>query len=334
MSSSKQWYVRIFDYPRLQTFIIANIVLVWFLSFYFRKNKLHYLLLVLLLVVIYIQGYKAMPYTVFGKKQVLTATDSSGNTISLLISNVLQKNKAYQKLLDKVEGYQPDLLVTTETDSTWQEALKVIEGSYPYQVPVPLNNTYGMHLYSKLPLKDPSVQFLVEQEIPSIKAKVQLRSGDWISIYIVHPRPPVPNETDDSKERDAEIVLVGRDARKQQGGVIVAGDFNDVAWSETTSLFQEVSGLLDPRRGRNFYNTYHAKFPLFRWPLDHIFHSTHFKLVTLERVGPINSDHFPMYVKLSYDVKAVQEQPKVKKQADTDANAQKTIQKGLNDKDD
>ncbi len=36
---------------------------------------------------------------------------------------------------------------------SWQEQLAVIEKDYPYRVPVPLDNLYGMHLYSRLPLE-------------------------------------------------------------------------------------------------------------------------------------------------------------------------------------
>jgi len=93
--------------------------------------------------------------------------------------------------------------------------------------------------------------------------------------------------------------------------VIVAGDLNDVAWSYTTLLFTKISGLLDPRVGRGFFNTFHAGHRLMRFPLDHIFCSTDFTLVEIQRMPNCGSDHFPMYIKLQYEPRAaaVQEEP-------------------------
>jgi len=36
--------------------------------------------------------------------------------------------------------------------------------------------------------------------------------------------------------------------------------------------------FFDPRIGREVCNTFHAEHPFFRYPLDHAFHSEHFKL--------------------------------------------------------
>ena len=75
---------------------------------------------------------------------------------------------------------------------------------------------------------------------------------------------------------------------------IVLGDLNDVAWSRTTSLFQKTSKLLDPRRGRGMYNTFHASLPFLRWPLDHFFGSSQFRLVDLRVERSVRADHFPI----------------------------------------
>lgn len=174
-------------------------------------------------------------------------------------------------MVNTIKSYQPDIVITTESNQVWQAGLSGVEKDYPHFVAIPQDNKYGRHLYSKLPLAKTTVRIWLTADIPPVKTIVQLGLGDWIHLFVVHPRPPLPGEDDNSRERDAEIIMVGREASKETGGVMVAGDFNDVAWSATTVLFQEVNGFLDPRRGRGFFNTFHAKIPVFRWPLDHIF---------------------------------------------------------------
>jgi len=166
-------------------------------------------------------------------------------------------------------------------------------------------------LFSRLPLVEPRVEFLVQDDIPSVHTAFDLPGGERVYLHGIHPRPPEPIRDQDSTPRDAELVLVGRaiaDAGSRP--TVVAGDLNDVAWSPTTELFLRLSGLLDPRMGRGFYNSFNAKNPLFRYPLDHVFHSNHFRLVELRRLPAVGSDHFPMLVELSYEPDTAQpEQP-------------------------
>ena len=52
---------------------------------------------------------------------------------------------------------------------------------------------------------------MVEDDIPSIHTNIRLPSGDIIRLYGIHPRPPIPTESKDSTERDAELVMVGKE---------------------------------------------------------------------------------------------------------------------------
>ncbi|WP_224996609.1 endonuclease/exonuclease/phosphatase family protein [Cesiribacter sp. SM1] len=334
---SSRWWVRMWDYPRLQAFFLALLAMLMFFIFYYHRRKRGKLLMLLLAGVVVYQAVKAFPYTPFAPKQVLETEGDPQDTsfLSLLVVNVLQYNKNHLALLKLIEEKAPDIVLTLESDSAWQKALDRSSTAYPHAVRIPLDNTYGMHLYSRLPLKETEVLYLLEPDIPSIQTRVQLPSGEWIQLYAVHPRPPVPGESGDSRERDAEIVMIGKMAKEKSetGGVVVAGDFNDVAWSPTTDLFQEISGLLDPRIGRGFYNTFHAQYPLFRWPLDHVFHSHHFKLSSMERLPDIGSDHFPIMIRLSYEPEEKAEQEQPLPDEDTREKADKLIEKGVNDKD-
>ncbi|NJW52488.1 endonuclease/exonuclease/phosphatase family protein [Salinimicrobium oceani] len=298
-----QWWVRGFDFPRLQISALILFVIIYTVSVFEFNATWEYVLVLFLILSFVYQGIKIFPYTIFSPKQVQKFRGKDpANQISVLVSNVLTTNNKYKKLIKLINKENPDLVLTLESDSEWEKALEVIEEEYPNTVKIPLKNLYGMHLYSKLGLVDIDIKYLISDEIPSIHGKVVLRSGKKINIHCLHPKPPSPSEDDTSTNRDAELLLVGKEINGRKA-TLVFGDLNDVAWSRTTKLFMSLSGLLDPRIGRGFYNTFHAQYPIFRWPLDHVFHSSDFLLKKLKRLRKMGSDHFPIFIKLVYDPK-------------------------------
>ena len=148
-----------------------------------------------------------------------------------------------------------------------------------------------------LELLEPEIRFLESPEVPSFRTRVRLRNGESCLLYAVHPEPPLPHA--DTLKRDSELILIARDVKRDTVPGVVTGDLNDVAWSRTTARFQRLSGYLDPRVGRGLYSSFDARFPLARWPLDHLFHHPRFRLVRLERLPYVGSDHFPMLFSLA-----------------------------------
>lgn len=299
------WWVRGFDFPRLQiSFLLVIEIIAMVLMFSFNDTW-QIILLLLLVFSLFYQLFRIYPYTPLAKKTVESFSgDDPKNHISILVSNVLTTNTRYDKLIDRVKTMNPDLLLTLETDKKWETELEILEADYKFSVKIPMDNLYGMHLYSKLELKNINVKYLIDDEIPSIHGHAILPNGHQVKIHCLHPKPPSPTEDLTSTNRDAELLFVGRDVKKDKETVLVLGDLNDVAWSRTTRLFQKISGLMDPRLGRGFYNTFHTGYFIFRWPLDHVFHTNDFTLVDIARLESIDSDHFPMYIKLNHEPRA------------------------------
>ena len=311
------WVFRVFEYPRAQKLILNIAVLALFLPLAHWDDTHATIFTGLLVLNALYLFYQVFPYTVLSKHQMKgQKTPLSDRHFKLLVCNVYQDNRNVDGCLALIRGHKPDIILFVETDLWWKEHLDIGKNEYPYRVLKPLDNTYGMMLYSRFELVDPLIKYLVKENIPSIHTRVRLLSGDEFFLYCVHPQPPVPNENPRSTERDAELLTVAREARERRLPVIVAGDLNDVAWSYTTELFMKISGLLDPRRGRGFFNTFHARYWFLRWPLDHIFCSSHFQLVDLKRLPPMGSDHFPILLEVVLDFSRSEENREEELEAD------------------
>ncbi len=174
-----EWWIRGADFPRLQILVLGFIAFVLFLVVEHPWTVLNQLIFVALIAALAYQLKMVLPYTFIWKKQVKQVKQDQldpQRQISLIVSNVLTTNTQYHRLIEQIQTHQPDLVLTLETDQTWQNELSVIEADYPYRVPVPLDNLYGMHLYSKLELRNTQVKFILSDEIPSIHTTVILGS--------------------------------------------------------------------------------------------------------------------------------------------------------------
>lgn len=301
LSSHPHWSVRGLDFPRLQFGLLAIALLPVQLIFLDSTAPLTMALIVLTSACLCWQAWWIFPYSSLWPQEMKSAKSfADDSALCILTANVLTSNRDATRLVHLVRNHGPDVLVTLESDQWWEDQLAELEDEMPHTIKCPLDNLYGMHVYSRLPLTDTETVFLVEDDVPSMHARIRLPCGDQIRMHFLHPAPPSPTENPESAERDAELVIVARSVAEEPGPVIVTGDLNDVAWSSTTRLFRKISGLLDPRVGRGMFNTFHAGFPFLRWPLDHLFASEHFKLISIVRLPSIGSDHFPLLTRLAY----------------------------------
>jgi len=238
-----------------------------------------------------------IPYTIAYKKNRTKNISKHSKTISILSVNVYQYNERHEELIKLVREIKPDILLTIESNQAWEDAMIEIEEEYPNFKKVALENTYGIHFYTKLYVNYMKVNYFIADDLPSIEASLVIENGNSFTFFGIHPPPPSPTEEDNSRERDGELLSIGKKVKETKGPVIVVGDFNNVAWAKSSILFRKTSELIDPRIGRGFIATYHAKYRLHRFPIDLFFHSTDIFMEDFKTLRNIGSDHLPLFCK-------------------------------------
>ncbi|TVZ50982.1 endonuclease/exonuclease/phosphatase family protein [Dokdonia sp. Hel_I_53] len=298
---SSHWCVRFFDFVRIQTAFIQILLLIAGFIFWSSFQDIHYILLGLLAAVLSYQLWLIQPYTPFYHRRKPQATFHE-DKLTLITANVLQTNHNYDKFISIVKKNSPDIFITMESDQKWEKAISKAFPEYKHTVKVPLDNFYGMHMYSKVPFQTADVKYLVEQDIPSIHCELKFAHQQF-NLIAIHPAPPSPTENETSKERDAELMIVGKICRESKDATVVCGDLNDVVWSKTSRLFTKITGYHDPRVGRGLYPSFHANYWLLRFPLDHLFYSKDLHVTKMNRLETFGSDHFAMYYEIAFPLK-------------------------------
>lgn len=356
---SGQWWVRLWDFPRLQLTgaLVVPILLLGLHAWLKRPRKEHAAWTAVIVVIAGWHLYHILPFTTVWSTEVPTADVQPGGnqaTLKVLTANVTYTNDHYDEILAMVRREDPDLLLLIEVDDTLAEGLAPLDDDYAYRVGEVRDKGHGIVLWSRIPLLEQEVKHLVSERRPSIFATLDVPGAGPVRFIGAHPVPPGLNESNnsndkgeeqngeeqngeeqneverrDSRERDAELMLIARHVQQDPDNRwIVTGDFNDVGWSATTRLFADLSDLKDPRRGRRLLSTYHAEYPLWRYPIDHLFVSDGFHLIDLDRVEVVGSDHFGIFTTLAVGRK---DQSRPEASAEEEEEAQEMVEEGAED---
>lgn len=268
MINDQHWIFRASDFGRIQIFEIQLILILFALIFIQDKTNVFWFFEGMLGLVALHNVWILFPYTPFYRIEKSDIVDQHSADVTILSVNVYQYNEEYNRFISLAEEIHPDIILTMESNQDWDDALSVLEKDYPHFKKIPLENCYGMHLFTRLEVQDIKAHFFVTDDLPSIEAKLSTEDGFHFTFFGVHPPPPSPTEEETSRERDGDLMSIARRIKNIDEPVIAVGDFNNVAWARASKLFRKTSGLIDPRKGHGFVPTFHVDYPVFRFPID------------------------------------------------------------------
>ena len=301
-----KWYVRWWDFPRLQIAVLLLLLIVIVLGFALKSGLQKETLIWLLLMTTGLvwQSSHIVRFSRLWTPEVASTPDGQTG-VRVLVSNLDYENQNPETVPAELEADNADILLLLEYDEEWQRLLSKIQDHYPYRHEEVRGEGLGIAIWSKLPFDSAETRHLISNRRASVWAQLDFGSGTHVNFVGVHPTPPglldsTGDTRRDSRVRDAELILIAKEiAERNDEAWIVAGDFNDVAWSHTTRLFKRISGMKDPRIGRSFMGTYIAQIPVCRCPIDHVFLSEGFSIANLDRKRITGSDHFAIQATVS-----------------------------------
>lgn len=331
---STHWIFRVADFAKIQITYFSFFAFA--AGFLFPKDEWWWYSQGILFAIIIFHGITLIKYTrYYPVKKISNSKETSSKHLKIISANVYQFNKEYSRFTDLITKNKPDVFFTMESNADWENALRILETDYPFHHKVTLENTYGMHFYSKLKIEKAETHYFVADDIPSVEAHLKTEDGFEFVFFGIHPPPPSPTEEKTSKERDGDLLSVAKKVKKLKKPVLVIGDFNNVAWSKSSVLFRKISHLIDPRVGKAFVSTFHAKYRLLRFPIDLMFHSENIFIEELKTLDNFGSDHLPVFCEFYIDHFIDDQKEQIEKAAtDEKAEAEEMIEEGIEEESD
>jgi endonuclease/exonuclease/phosphatase (EEP) superfamily protein YafD len=168
---NQHWVFRTPEFGKVQLLIFA-IVLFILGSISMDWSNPYFVVAQLILVGLIIHDLIIiLPYL---PKKSVKVSDSNmyhaSSPITILSVNVYQFNKEYDKFLQLVEKHDPHIVLTMESNKDWEQAMQPLEEKYKFHRKIALENTYGMHFYSRIKVLESKTNYFVADDIPSIEA--------------------------------------------------------------------------------------------------------------------------------------------------------------------
>lgn len=227
--------------------------------------------------------------------------DSFEPKIRFFQANVFYKNQQYERLISEVKTENPDVAIFIEVTDAWAEKLELLQKDYSYwvihqdpQIAFNENINLGIAVYSKIPLKNTSIQDLGGGR-KTVSTQIEIQ-GKTLSILTTHPSWGIGKYG--FNLRNKQLSEIASYIANQKESRVVIGDLNITMWSPYYKELISNSGLYNARKGFGMIPTWPSFIPLLSIPIDHCLVSQDIRVVNTKSGRNIGSDHLPLITDL------------------------------------
>ena len=216
-----------------------------------------------------------------------------GFRFEVLNVNVNSDNGDHAAIIDAIRTADTDLVFVLELTPILNTALESLAESYPYRFAAPADDNFGIGILSRYPLNTPTE--LSIGPTTAIDSLVELPAGS-LRFVVAHLVPPTG--ADLARARNTQLTELAEHASRIDAPLLVCGDFNLTPYSPFFGRFAEEASLSDVRLGRGLGLSWPSFMPLFGIPIDHCLIRGPIEVISVERLNPVGSDHYPVRVTL------------------------------------
>ncbi len=224
--------------------------------------------------------------------------------LKIMSLNLLMVNQQTEAIMAEIESAAPDVVLLQEYSAHWHAAMSVrFAQRYPFARVDPQEDSFGLAVYSRLPLTDEREPLrLGRVEAPEMRFVVTTPRGE-IALYNIHLVPP--RRFDYTVEHRLQFADLLDVLAREQRPVVLAGDFNFTDGTPQALGLERV-GLRDSHeaagwgRGATWPVNGVLRYIVPGLRLDHIYVRAPLRAVSCETGFGTGSDHRPVIVELAW----------------------------------
>jgi endonuclease/exonuclease/phosphatase (EEP) superfamily protein YafD len=287
----RQWFLDLFSHFMLQYWVVALLLLLFFLA---KKNamKSKWKVYLSLACLIYTSVLLAV---VVGHRAPMVKVPKEEERVRIFEFNTAGNGDILKNWLP-IHQKDYDLVVLLEVHAGFQELLEKLKSEYPYQMVHPESSPFGMAVLSRWEIVD-TKEFETEGGLyPQYVLQVKRPTGDEFLLFTLHAPPPFAPQL--AEAHDAIFGELAEKLHQRKLPAVVVGDLNTTASSRPYSKLIKDTNLRDTAGISPWANTWPAGFVNFASLLgiriDHCLVTNSFSIVERERLMDLGSDHLPI----------------------------------------